>query len=167
MSSVLDWAQDAGKDTGIVTTARVTHATPAALYAHVANRDWECGIPLTSAADQDIRDPEARDVAWQLVNTKPGNRTKVILGGGFAAFLPVPPNRVVEDKCRVRTARPSSCSLLSLALCSPLNLPYSKTNVAFTGCINFFLLQQQHCMPSPGTCNGSSRLKTASLLSGS
>ncbi len=40
--STLDMAQEAGLKTGIVTTARVTHATPAALYAHSANRDWEC-----------------------------------------------------------------------------------------------------------------------------
>ena len=30
-----------GKSTGIVTTSRITHATPAALYAHSANRNWE------------------------------------------------------------------------------------------------------------------------------
>ncbi len=27
---------------GIVTTARLTHATPAAMYAHVFSRAWEC-----------------------------------------------------------------------------------------------------------------------------
>ena len=39
---VLSWAQEAGLKTGFVTTTRLTHATPAALYAHAANRDWEC-----------------------------------------------------------------------------------------------------------------------------
>ena len=34
VTTVLKWAQEAGKATGFVTTARVTHATPAALYAH-------------------------------------------------------------------------------------------------------------------------------------
>ena len=29
------------KWTGVVSTARITHATPAASYAHVAHRDWE------------------------------------------------------------------------------------------------------------------------------
>ena len=38
VSTVLDWAQEAGMDTGFVTTARVTHATPAALYAHSYTR---------------------------------------------------------------------------------------------------------------------------------
>ena len=30
-----------GRSTGIISTARVTHATPAACYAHTADRDWE------------------------------------------------------------------------------------------------------------------------------
>ena len=30
-----------GMRTGFVTTSRVTHATPAALYAHAQDRDWE------------------------------------------------------------------------------------------------------------------------------
>ena len=34
----MTWAQEAGMDTGFVTTARVTHATPAALYAHAYTR---------------------------------------------------------------------------------------------------------------------------------
>jgi len=42
--------KDAAKATGIVTTTRVTHATPAGTYAHVANRDWE-GYYLNLAFD--------------------------------------------------------------------------------------------------------------------
>ena len=38
VSTVLDWAQEAGMATGLVTTARVSHATPAALYAKTAYR---------------------------------------------------------------------------------------------------------------------------------
>ena len=34
MDSILKWAQQAGKSVGIVTNTRVTHATPAAAYAH-------------------------------------------------------------------------------------------------------------------------------------
>ncbi len=30
-----------GKSAGIVATARITHATPAALYAHTPSRRWE------------------------------------------------------------------------------------------------------------------------------
>ena len=34
-----------GRWGGVVTQTRITHATPAAAYAHVANRDWEADIP--------------------------------------------------------------------------------------------------------------------------
>ncbi|KAI5723237.1 hypothetical protein M8J76_003255 [Diaphorina citri] len=86
-TSILKWAQDFGKSTGIVTTTRVTHASPAGTYAHTAERDWEC--------DADIKkDPErigngCKDIAYQLVKDDPGRRIKVIMGGGRAKFLPV------------------------------------------------------------------------------
>lgn len=60
--------------TGIVTTARVTHASPAGAYANTANRDWENDAEVR--ADQ--HDPElCRDIAYQLVHTYPGNQFKV------------------------------------------------------------------------------------------
>ena len=39
--SVLTLAEMAGMSTGIVSTARVTHASPACSYAHSVNRRWE------------------------------------------------------------------------------------------------------------------------------
>jgi len=77
--SILDWFLDAGRSAGIVTTTRVTHATPAATYAHTPERDWE--------ADTDV--PEAdrgqcKDIAAQLVEDNPG--ISVILGGGRENF---------------------------------------------------------------------------------
>jgi len=63
LTTLLDWAQAKDMDTGalrslptiefehskniagIVSTAKITHATPAALYAKVADRDWECNAP--------------------------------------------------------------------------------------------------------------------------
>ncbi|XP_071805878.1 intestinal-type alkaline phosphatase 1-like [Asterias amurensis] len=42
VESVMISAQKSGKATGFVSTARVTHATPAALYAHSPHRDWVC-----------------------------------------------------------------------------------------------------------------------------
>ena len=45
VTTVLTWAQEAGMDTGFVTTARITHATPAALYAHTYDRYWEGDCP--------------------------------------------------------------------------------------------------------------------------
>ena len=40
--SILSLAEMAGMSTGIVSTARVTHATPASAYANSADRGWEC-----------------------------------------------------------------------------------------------------------------------------
>ena len=42
--TALELALAQGKGTGVVTTARVTHATPAATYAHVCHRDAEFDI---------------------------------------------------------------------------------------------------------------------------
>ena len=38
LSSLADWAASQGKKVGVVTTARITHATPAAVYAHSNDR---------------------------------------------------------------------------------------------------------------------------------
>jgi alkaline phosphatase len=42
VTTILDWAQDAGKMTGFVTNTRMGHATPGALYAKTVSRFWEC-----------------------------------------------------------------------------------------------------------------------------
>ncbi len=42
--TLLEYAVSAGKATGVVTTARLTHATPAVTYAHVCNRNLEYEI---------------------------------------------------------------------------------------------------------------------------
>lgn len=57
---------------GFVTTTRVTHATPAGLYAHTANRDWECDsqVPLANRH-------ECKDIARQLIEDEPGRNIKV------------------------------------------------------------------------------------------
>lgn len=38
VDSILKWAHNAGKLVGIVSTTRITHASPAATYAHVPFR---------------------------------------------------------------------------------------------------------------------------------
>ena len=40
VANVLEAAKLAGKATGVVATSRITHATPAAFYTHVENRNW-------------------------------------------------------------------------------------------------------------------------------
>lgn len=76
VDSIITWAQAAGKDTGFVTTTRVTHATPAPLYAHSPNRKWECEAAMPKNATR------CRDIARQLVENAPGKNIKVIMGGG-------------------------------------------------------------------------------------
>ncbi|KAH9398135.1 hypothetical protein TYRP_019141 [Tyrophagus putrescentiae] len=83
VSSILQWALDAGKSAGVVTTTRITHATPAASYAHVPDRDWE-----GSAPEELANQPGCKDIAKQLVEEYPGNRLSVILGGGRREFIP-------------------------------------------------------------------------------
>ncbi|XP_063706296.1 alkaline phosphatase 4-like [Culicoides brevitarsis] len=77
VDSIMKWAQDAGKRTGFVTTTRVTHATPSALYAHSPERGYESDIPIPSAYKSSLK-----DIARQLVENEPGNKLNVILGGG-------------------------------------------------------------------------------------
>ncbi|XP_045774632.1 membrane-bound alkaline phosphatase-like [Maniola jurtina] len=92
VQSIAAWALQDGRDAGIVTTARVTHASPAGAYAHVADRDWESDADVRAAGADPAR---CRDIAHQLVHGYPGNQFKVILGGGRREFLP---NGVVDEE---------------------------------------------------------------------
>jgi alkaline phosphatase len=88
-------AERRGKATGIVTTARITHATPAAVYAHSAERYWESDrfIP---AEDWDRG---CRDIAYQLTHFASGDGMEVMLGGGWRSFYGANENgwRVAAD----------------------------------------------------------------------
>ena len=83
VSNIFSWAQDAGMDTGIVSTARLTHATPASTYAQIVERGWECDRDLR-AEDRD----EIMDINKQLIYNSPGKNFKVVLGGGMTSFVP-------------------------------------------------------------------------------
>ena len=82
--TLLELAEDRGLATGVVTTTRITHATPAATYAHVPDRNWEVdrSIPPAEAA------LGCRDIARQLVEFDRGDGIDVVMGGGRAVFLP-------------------------------------------------------------------------------
>lgn len=75
VTTLLELAKAKSWGTGVVTTTRVTHATPAATYAHICNRDLE------------------NDIATQAVpngsgfNSKLGDGLDVILGGGRRQFF--------------------------------------------------------------------------------
>ena len=93
--TALELAELAGMSTGIVSTARITHATPAATYAKSVERNWE--------DDGDQSTPAAKaceDIASQLVNFETNlekrfpsyastiNGVEVVMGGGRRSFLP-------------------------------------------------------------------------------
>ncbi|XP_054729005.1 alkaline phosphatase [Anastrepha obliqua] len=83
--SIAAWAQQHGMATGLVTTTSVTHASPAGVYAHIANRNWENDAEVLS----DNGDPlVCTDIAAQLVQGDVGRKLNVILGGGRKHFLP-------------------------------------------------------------------------------
>lgn len=82
--TLLEDMAKAGKLTGVVTTTRFTHATPAATYAHSPDRDWE--------ADSDIGDAGKKagctDIASQFLAAADKNHIAVAFGGGREKFLP-------------------------------------------------------------------------------
>lgn len=80
VDSIFKFAQDAGKRSGIVTTSRITHATPACAFAHSAARYWENA--------NEILDQPCVDIASQLVHGEVGSRLNVVLGGGRREFMP-------------------------------------------------------------------------------
>ncbi|WOJ97636.1 alkaline phosphatase [Congregibacter brevis] len=92
--SLLEIAELAGKATGVVSTARITHATPAATYAKTANRDWEDDAELSDEA----RAQGCEDIAAQFLASRErlnaqfgsgvSNGIEVALGGGRRHFLP-------------------------------------------------------------------------------
>lgn len=65
LTTILEMAEKTGLSTGLVTTTRITHATPAAFYAHVDNRDNES------------------EIADQLLNSN----VEVMMGGGLQYFV--------------------------------------------------------------------------------
>ncbi|MGM0584579.1 MAG: alkaline phosphatase [Pseudomonadota bacterium] len=88
---------DLGRAVGVVSTARITHATPAAAYAHSVDRDYEAHAP-EGCATQD-------DIALQLFEAMKAGRVDVALGGGRRGFLPREATDEEGDKGRRRDGR--------------------------------------------------------------
>ncbi len=77
--TLFEIAEHFGLSTGIVSTARLTHATPAATYAESPHRDWE--------DDSQVKG-QCVDIAAQFVDWTPGDGFEIALGGGLRHFLP-------------------------------------------------------------------------------
>lgn len=92
--TALELAEIAGKSTGVISTARITHATPAATYAKSPERGWE------DVSDMPAEQVTAgcEDIASQLINFEANLEARyagldvdgieVALGGGRRHFLP-------------------------------------------------------------------------------
>ncbi len=75
-------ANAAGKSVGIISTARITHATPAAMYGYADSRGWE--------ADKDLPE-EAQSFGCQSLAaqlTAQNTPVNLALGGGSKEFSP-------------------------------------------------------------------------------
>ncbi|HEY4582238.1 MAG TPA: alkaline phosphatase [Lysobacter sp.] len=83
-TTLWELAAATGMDVGIVTTTRVTHATPAATFTHAPDRGWENDAELPEAA----RAAGCVDIARQLIESPLAERVKVLMGGGRANFMP-------------------------------------------------------------------------------
>lgn len=82
--SLMQDAAARGLATGFVTTTRITHATPAATYAHSPERNWESDADLSDEAIAH----GCQDIAAQLLSFDFGAGINVAMGGGLAAFVP-------------------------------------------------------------------------------
>jgi alkaline phosphatase len=78
---------DMGKSVGVISTARISHAIPAAVYARSAGRNWEDNSALPEGCAQ-------KDIADQLIDNA--------LGGGRGHFMPTEGSDV-EGKTGKRT----------------------------------------------------------------
>lgn len=78
LPTLTDKAKAAEKSVGVISTARLTHATPAAMYSHTVSRNIE--------ADKDLQDPfnyeGCTSIAQQLIESN----VDLALGGGSKEF---------------------------------------------------------------------------------
>lgn len=90
----MELAEIAGLSTGVISTARITHATPGANYAKSADRNYEDNSDLPSEGACSTQE----DIASQLVNFEDNLEAKfagvdidgidVVMGGGRRHFIP-------------------------------------------------------------------------------
>lgn len=84
LKTALELAEEKGLATGVISTARITHATPAATYAKASERNWESDDKLTDEA----KSLGCKDIATQLVEFAVGDGIEVLFGGGRRHFIP-------------------------------------------------------------------------------
>ncbi|MCA1775326.1 MAG: alkaline phosphatase [Loktanella sp.] len=82
LTTLTQIADEMGKSVGVISTARLTHATPAAAYAVTVNRNWEddSAVPEDCTAQVDI--------AQQLLMGMESGLIDLAMGGGRRHFVP-------------------------------------------------------------------------------
>ncbi|MFN3596514.1 MAG: alkaline phosphatase [Rubricoccaceae bacterium] len=91
VASLLEAARARSMKTGLVTTTRMTHATPAVFAAHVTSRAME------------------EEIALQMLATAPD----VMLGGGIEFFLPTPEGRRRDGRDLLAEARAAGYEVIT------------------------------------------------------
>ncbi len=79
VTSIATMMTDVGRSVGVVSTARITHATPASSYAVSADRNFEDTVPEGCAHP---------DIATQLIDAMEAGTIDLAMGGGRRHFLP-------------------------------------------------------------------------------
>jgi alkaline phosphatase len=130
LQTIMDLAAEKGMATGVVTTARVTHATPAAFYAHALHRDQEDSIaaqlkdsPLTillGGGAQHFQAPkleELKNRGWAVVsNNKELSQVdlnKNVLGIFHASHMTYQTDR---QKNKVEKSEPTLLDMTKIAI---------------------------------------------------
>ncbi|MEL7033958.1 MAG: alkaline phosphatase [Pseudomonadota bacterium] len=80
--TLFELAERQGLATGILSTARLTHATPAATYAESANRNWEDDTSFGEDGSEGCP-----DIASQLIDWPEGDGFEIAMGGGRRHFM--------------------------------------------------------------------------------
>ena len=88
-----DLAKKSGRSVGVVSTARLTHATPAAVYGHGISRSWEDDTEI----DAEGKALGCTDFAAQLIGYGGDNGLDLALGGGRRNFTPTSEGGSRED----------------------------------------------------------------------
>ncbi|MGC9491704.1 alkaline phosphatase [Vibrio genomosp. F10] len=78
-------AAEKGMSLGVVSTARLTHATPAVTFAHSADRNWENDAAMPNIA----KGNGCKDIATQFIEFDHGDGFQVAFAGGRREFLPI------------------------------------------------------------------------------
>ena len=90
--SILRYGVEAGKWAGLVSTARITHASPAATFGHTAYRTWESDADFVAmewmtGPVKDSCKNSMKDLSTQFVERE-GIDINVAFGGGWGKFTP-------------------------------------------------------------------------------